>query len=575
MPADAAILGHPLRSGSSGRALLALALVAGLFAVPSCRRQVSESPNRLVATIRREPRTLNRFMSSNPVENVIALLTQATLVRVNRATGALEPRLARTWSVSPDGLAYTLHLRDDLAFSDGAPFTAADVVFTFEVLYDRRVGSQLTSYFQIDSRPLTIRAIDDHTVNVTFPSSYGPGLTLLDSLPILPKHKLDAAYRAGRFAEAWNLQTPPSEIVGLGPFVLTEYASGQHLRFARNPRFLGKPLPHLDEIELDIVPEQNAEVLRLESGQSDLAYDFARAEDLALLRQDEARGKIRLVDAGIEIAPEALWFDLAPGAPHAKDRPWLQRDELRQAISYAVDRKAIVDSVYLGAAVPIGGPMTPGHGEWYAPDLPQLVYDPARAKALLAKIGLVDRDGDGKLEDARNQPARFSILTTKGSTIRERASSVIQDQLRRIGLAVDVVPVETGQLIAQFGKGDYDAIYYGFHSDAIDPALNSEFWMSAGSFHLWNPQQPRPATAWEAKIDDLMRQQSTTLDSAERHRLFREVQMIFSEHLPCVYFAAPKAIVAMSARVRGATPSMLQPPVLWNAEVLSVAAANR
>ena len=576
MPADAARLAHRIRSGSSGsRALVALALTAALFAVPSCRRQASESPNRLVATIRREPRTLNRFMSSNPVENVIALLTQATLVRVNRATGALEPRLARSWSVSPDGLVYTLHLRQDVAFSDGVPFTAADVVFTFDVLYDERLGSPLTSSFQIDGRPLTVRAIDDHTVNVTFPSSYGPGLTLLDSLPILPKHKLDAAYRAGRFAEAWNLQTPPSEIVGLGPFVLTEYASGQHLRFARNPRFLGKPLPHLDEIEVDIVPEQNAEVLRLESGQSDLAYDFARAEDLALLRQDEARGKIRLVDTGIEIAPEALWFDLAPGAPHAKDRPWLQRDELRQAISYAVDRKAIIDTVYLGAAVPIGGPMTPGHGEWYAPDLSQPVYDPARAKALLAKIGLADRDGDGKLEDARNQPARFSILTTKGSTIRERASSVIQDQLRRIGLAVDVVPVETGQLKTQFDKGDYDAIYYGFHSDAVDPARNNEFWMSSGPFHLWNPQQPRPATTWEAKIDDLMRQQSTTLDSAERHRLFREVQMIFAEHLPCVYFAAPKAIVAMSARVRGATPSMLQPPVLWNAEVLSVTAANR
>ena len=551
------------------RALLALGLT--VFAVASCSRRAAPEPaNRLVATIRREPRTLNRFMSPNPVENVIALLTQATLVRVNRATGVLEPRLARAWTVSPDGLTYTLHLRDDVAFSDGVPFGSADVLFTFEVLYDKRVGSQWTSDFQIDGRPLTVRAIDDHTITVTFPSPYGPGLTLLDSLPILPKHKLDAVYRAGRFAEAWNLQTPPSDIVGLGPFVLTEYASGQHLRFTRNPRFLGKPLPHLDEIELDIVPEQNAEVLRLESGQSDLAYDFARAEDLALLRQDEARGKIRLVDAGIDIAPEALWFDLAPGAPHARDRPWLQRDELRQAISYAVDRKAIIDTVYLGAAVPIGGPITPGHGQWYSPDLLPPAHDPAKAKALLATIGLTDRNGDGMLEDGRGQPARFSILTTKGSTIRERTASVIQDQLRQIGLAVDVVPVETGQLIVQFGKGDYDAIYYGYHSDAFDPARNSEFWMSAGSFHLWNPEQSKPATTWEAKIDDLMRKQSTTLDEGQRRQLFRDVQIVFAEHLPCVYFAAPKAVVAMSARVRGATPSVQQPPVLWNAEALSV-----
>ncbi len=572
MPADAPALqiGPPFPRGVIGRTLAIIGLTVALFGAPGCGSPQAPAPaNRLVATIRREPRTLNRFMSSNPVENVIALLTQTTLVRVNRATGALEPRLARDWSAGADGLTYTLHLRDDVAFSDGVPFTASDVVFTFEVLYDKRVGSPLTSSFEIDGRPLAVRAVDAHTVTIAFPSPYGPGLTILDSLPILPKHKLAAAFEAGRFADAWNLETPASDVVGLGPFVLTEYVPGQRLRFARNPRFLARPLPYLDEIELQIVPEQNAEVLRLESGQSDLAYDFARAEDLAMLRQAQARGTIRLVDAGIEPAPEGLWFDLAPGAPHAKEKPWLQRDELRQAISYAVDRQAIIDAVYLGAAVPIAGPITPGHGEWYSPDAPP-VHDPAKAKALLAAIGLRDRNDDGVLEDARGRPARFSVLTTKGSTIRERVSSVIQDQLRRIGLPVDVVPVETGLLQSRWAKGDYDAIYYGIHSDAVDPARNLEFWMSSGSAHLWNPEQRTPATPWEARIDELMRQQSTTVDAGERHRLFRAVQEIFGEHLPCVYFAAPKAIVALSARVHGATPTVLQPPVLWNAEVLSV-----
>jgi peptide/nickel transport system substrate-binding protein len=153
--------------------------------------------------------------------------------------------------------------------------------------------------------------------------------------------------------------------------------------------------------------------------------------------------------------------------------------------------------------------------------------------------------------------------------------TLVQSQLRQIGLQVDVVPEEINQLISQWTKGQYDGIYYAIEYDSIDPARNSEFWMSSGSFHLWNPGERTPATAWEAQIDDLMRRQSTTLDLQERVRLFRQAQLVFSEHLPCLYFAAPKATVAMTARVAGAMPSVLQPPILWNAEALSVTAPPR
>jgi peptide/nickel transport system substrate-binding protein len=298
--------------------------------------------------------------------------------------------------------------------------------------------------------------------------------------------------------------------------------------------------------------------------------EFARVEDLANLRQAASQGKIHLVDAGVDIRAEALWFDLSPDSPHAKDRPWLRREEFRKAISYAVDRQVFVDTVFLGNGAPVYGPITPGHGEWYAPDLPTTPVDRAKAKALLASIGLVDRDGDGVLEDTRGKPAVFSILTTTGNTNRERAALFLQGQLKQIGLGVDVIRLEAKQVMSQWAKGDYDAIYYGMQSDSPDPARNPEFWMSSGYFHLWNPEQSTPATAWEARIDELMRKQATTINRDDRRRLFREVQGIFLDHLPCLYFGATKATVAMSARVTGATPSVLQPPVLWNAERLSI-----
>jgi peptide/nickel transport system substrate-binding protein len=536
------------------------------------QRQSRNQTTRIVASMRSEPQTFNGLVSSTRPVGLVSTLVHDTLVRVNRKTGQLEPRLARDWTAGADGQTYTLRLRDDARFADGVRVTSADVVFTLKALYDQKLASPLASGFEVNDKPLRAASGDEHTVTVTFPSPYGPGLSILSSLPILPRHKLEAALNSGNLASAWSLTTPLPEIVGAGPFMLSDYVPGQHMRFSRNPQFWNKPLPHLDEIEIQFVPELGSEMLRLQSGQTDLTNDFVRAEDLAALRQVEKTGAIALVDAGVDISPSGLWFDLAPGAPHAKDKPWLQREEFRKGISYAVDRDAIVNTVYLGAAVQLFGPITPGHGEWYVPDLPATTHDVKKARELLAAAGLADRDGDGRLEDSQGRPARFTILTQKGNTPRERTVSVLQSQLQAVGLAIDVSAVDTAQLISLWGRGDYDALYYGIASDSKDPATNLQYWMSSGSFHLWNPAQPKPATAWEARIDELMRKQSTTTDDNERRRLFKEVQLLLVDHMPCLYFAAPKATIAMSARLTGAMPSVLIPPVLWNAEVLSVTA---
>jgi peptide/nickel transport system substrate-binding protein len=546
---------------------------------PASESAAEGGGGRIVATLSSEPPSFNRYVDATLGPDLVARLTQDRLIRVNRTTGELEPGLAREWSSSPDGLTWTLKLRD-ASFSDGQPFTSADVVFSFAVLYDARLASDLASGFQFDGKPLTVRGLDDHTVVLTFPVPFGPALAILDSLPILPRHVLEPALKAGTFAKAWSTASPVSEVVGLGPFVLAEYVPAQRLRFTRNPRYWrhddkGVALPYLDEIEVDIVPDQNAASVRLESGELDLQELPVRPEDMAAFTAAGKRGTIKLLDAGMAIDPTMLWFNLAPNAarvPGKNARPWLQRDELRQAISYAVDRQAVVDTVYLGAAEPAYGPVTTGNREWYVPDLPKTPHDPAKAKALLAAIGLTDRNGDGKLEDASGRPAQFSILTRKGNTMLERSAAVLQDQLGKAGLTVDIVALDQKALIAQFGKGDYDAIQMWLPADATDPARNLDFWLSSGGFHVWNPGQKTPATPWEARIDDLMRQQSTTVDRAKRHQLFAEVQRVFAEHVPVLYFAAPKIVVAMSARVTGAMPVALQPWILWNAEMLRVTA---
>ncbi|HEX5216740.1 MAG TPA: ABC transporter substrate-binding protein [Vicinamibacterales bacterium] len=532
-----------------------------------------------MATLRSDLRTFNRLAEAQTAEEVYARLTHATLLRVNRTTGTLEPRLATGWTSSTDGLSWTFALREGVAFSDGHPFTSADVVFSARAAYDPKVGSSTGDSLLVNGKRMNVTAPDAKTVVVTFPSSYGPGLTLLDSLPIVPEHKLKAALDAGTFREAWNLSTPPGDIVGLGPFVLKEHVPAQRIVFARNPHFWmkdeqGAALPYLDEIEVQIVPDQNAEAVRLQAGETDISSGAIRADDVAAFRALADQGKVKIVKAGVEIAPDGLWFNLAKGAAPARNRSWLQSDELRQAISLAVDRQALSNRVFLGAAVPIAGPITPGHGEWLAPGVADPARNPDEARALLRKIGLSDRNGDGLLDDAAGHTARFSVFTIKGSTARERAMSVVQEQLRAIGLQMDVTAMPMGALLEAWGKAQYDAIYFAALADSIDPSRNPEFWLSSGQFHFWNPGQPKPATPWEAQVDSLMAKIAVESDPAARHKMFADVQRLFHEHQPVVYFVAPEVLLATSARLRGVTASVLPPPILWNAERLSVTASD-
>jgi peptide/nickel transport system substrate-binding protein len=288
-----------------------------------------------------------------------------------------------------------------------------------------------------------------------------------------------------------------------------------------------------------------------------------------------AAGKVSLVDAGISVSPDWLVFNLVPGAKAALGRPWLQREELRRAVSYAVDRQALVDTIYLGAAVPVFGPITPGHGQWYLADGPRTDRDEGRARALLATLGLTDHDGNGTVEDAAGAPARFSMLVQKG-TLRERVAIFLKDQLAKVGLTVDVVALDQPSLIDHWQRADYDAMYHYILFDNPDPARNLEFWMSSGGFHFWHPGQATPATPWETSLDALMTRVSTTMDENARRETFAEAQRVLAEHLPIVYFVAPRVLVPMSGRLRGATPTVILPlTVLWNADSLSIAPNGR
>ena len=564
--------------------LLTAALLAVGFLSAACNRSpvpagpAASGPGRggsLTASIRSEPATFNRFApnGNQAAVDAVTRLMHAPLVRVNRATGEAEPWLADRWTTTPDGRTITLTLRDGVTFSDGAPFTSADVLFTFKALYDPSTASSLASGVTVQRQPLQVSAPDARTVVVTLPAPFAPGAALLYNLPIFPKHLLEPALNSRAFGTAWGTKTPPASMAGLGPFVIAEYVPGQRVIFARNPRYWrkdasGTTLPYLDRIVMEFVTGgQDAEMLRVQAGEVDvMTVADVRPDDIAALRRLRDQGAMQLIDVGVSVDPNTLWFNLTPGNGAVKAKPYLGRAEFRQAISYGVDRGAIVKTVYLGAAEPAHGPITSGNATWYSPDAPTFSHDPAKARSLLAGIGLTDRNGDGALDDAKGDPVRFSIIT-QGGHIRERTATMIQAQLRQIGIAVDIVSLDPPSIFGRFAKGDYESIYYGFQVSALDPAMNLDMWMSGGSGHVWNVGAPYP---WEKTLDRIMLEQSAAPTLAERQQLLLEAQRIFAEHLPQIHFVAPKVTVAVSRRVGGAVPALLDPKILWNAESLYV-----
>ena len=447
-------------------------------------------------------------------------LTGATLVRLNRATDEIEPGLAESWTASPDHLVFALKIRAGLKWPDGRPFTAHDVITSQRPIH-------------VFDTPVAIRAIDAQTLEATFPQPFAPGLRLFAFHPIQ----------------------------GLGPFV----PAGKNA-FARNPHYWRtagdkQPLPYLDEIVL----------VEGRPGEHDFADTGVRAEDFEAIKQLEAAGKARLFNLGPGLDADAMWIRPGEDPREENDRPWLTNEKFRLAISTAVDRGEYCKQVFYGACAPAGGPVSPANFAWFNPDLPIGRGDPALARAMLEELGLRDRTGDGILNDAARRPVRISLAIRNDVPSAARAAEFIAASLKSVGVQVDVTPLTAAALAARRQKGNYDAIYDRIEMRDTDPAMNLDFWLSSGAAHPWAAgARTSPPADWERQLDQLMLKHAASFDRIERLQSFVDAQKLYQQHMPAIFFGVPHVRVVTSMRTLNATPSLLRPHLLWNAEALAV-----
>ena len=536
----------------------------------------------LVVAVNADPASFNRMLTAMFAHTTVTDRLSADLVHINRATMELEPALAKSWDGSPDGRTYTVRLRQGLRFSDGGPFTADDVLFTFQVLQDPKTGAYLAGQVEVDGSFPQVTKIDQYTVRLVYQRSVGMGLRSLDSVPMLPRNRLASAYAAGTLSSAWGPGTPPGQIAGLGPFRLREYVRGERIVLERNPYYwkkdkAGQTLPYLDAITFLIVPDRNSEVMRFQAGEIDLLNSF-NPDSYASFQRAQGRGNFTIRNLGPGLAMDFLWFNMNPlnrrpikSEQDGVNLSLFSRREFRQAISCALDRDGIVRSVYLGLAAPQFGPISSGNSKWYDQSLKAAACDPARARALLAGIGLTDSDGDGTLEyGPTRRPLVISLLTARGNTAREKTAQIIRDNLAKIGIRLEIQLLLPNELVARLLNSlDYEAILFAFTPTDVVPDLQTDFWYSSGKNHAWAPAQEKPQTAWEADVDRHIARLVKSLDPVERRQAFFEVQRIWSRELPAIPTVAPDILVGWSNRLGNLLPSILPPHLLWNAEELT------
>jgi peptide/nickel transport system substrate-binding protein len=364
----------------------------------------------------------------------------------------------------------------------------------------------------------------------------------------------------------------PSEgRVTSGPFVVADYHRLQYVRLRRNPYYQGRDgararLPYASGVRLDILQDPEQQVRLFLRGEYDMIDNLP--PDYFELLQKKDPSEVR--DLGPSLNTEQLWFNQAAGSPlPGWEKAWFQSRAFRVAVSQAIHRADLARIAYEGHATPAYTFLSPANKTWYDRDLTAPRTDVAAAKAGLAGAGF--HWNGSQLEDAAGHPVKFSILTNAGNAARLKMATLIQQDLAALGMQVTVATLDFPALIERLmHTQDYQACLLGLANVDPDPNAMMNIWLSSSPNHQWNPSEKTPATPWEAEIDRMINEQASALKVAERKRAVDRIQQIVAEQQPFIYLVYPNVLLAVSPRLQGVQPAVLEPKLVWNVENLRV-----
>ncbi len=472
-----------------------------------------------------EPSNLIPYMSSDSASSEITDLLFVAPLRYDKDLN-VTPWAASSYEVLEGGRLLRFVLRDDIRWEDGEPLTADDVEFTYKLMINPDTPTAYAENFLAVS---SFTKTGCFSFEVRYEKPFARSLMTWMGA-ILPKHAL----------EGQNIMTSPltRKPIGAGPFRLASWEPGTKLTLtASDTYFEGRP--YLDEVVYRIIPDPSTMFLELKAGK----LDMMSLSPQQYLRQTEGERwvkdwrKYKYLSFGYTF----LGFNLK--------HPFFQDVRVRRALSMAIDRQSLVDSVLLGLGVPTVGPYKPG--TWvYNNELTPVRQNVEEAGRLLAEAGWTRKNADGILmKDGK--PFAFTILVNQGNDQRIKTAIVIQNQFRSIGVDVRIRTVEWAAFIKEFvNKGQFDSVILGW-TILQDPDV----------FEVWHSSSARPGglnfTGYvNAEVDSLLEEARSITDLARRKQLYDRFQEILDADQPYCFLYVPYALPVIQARFQGIKPAL-------------------
>jgi peptide/nickel transport system substrate-binding protein len=470
-----------------------------------------------------------------------------TLLTRDPETREFLPYAAQSYEVSEDGLTITMKLRPELKWSDGTPLTSQDFLFYYTGVTDPDVESPRYNDFFIGEEKILLEAPDPETLVWTLPTADRTALATVASLPA-PYHILGKIYEEGgaeALKTAWDTDTPVSELVWAGPFVLSEYIPDERYVFTPNQYFgdwnvdeSGQKLPYIAQ-RLYTIAELPAQLNLYVAGDID-AYNMSSVNDLSVVLNAVDNGDIDatvLQNAAQQTTNSFYMFNWNKADDPFKES--LFRDKrFRQAMSYLTDRESIVELVD-GFGESAYGPVSPVYENWYAPEQAAYPFDPDKALALLAEMGFTEKNGEGWLVDAEGNELGFTLASISSNNEAMQVIQIITDTMREYGINAEPIGLEFSALVDQLTSAGetrpFDAIYIFFGCCTEEWPFFDGIYTCAGEFHMWNRSEEGCIDEDEQRLSDLVVQGIQTLDDTEAQQIAYEIQALIGDLQPLIF----------------------------------------
>lgn len=392
----------------------------------------------------------------------------------------------------------------------------------------------------------------------------------------------------GTFNNIWGLDISESDVAGAGPFRFVRYDIDQQVIMERNPYYWkvdanGTQLPYMDQLVWLLVENQDVQFLKFQSGEADLLD--GRPEDWGLMLENvDTESSCDILGDKIHCFNEENGWDLVRGGPRWGTtytvfnldienpvlRAVFRNKTFRKAVAYAYDKQSIIDNIYNGLALPQWSPV-PFPSPYFddSESFETYLFDIEQAEQMMDEIGITDTDGDGvrnitdrfladngvdvssltgEQSDEDTRELSFAFNTNSGNQLRERMSTLIASDLKRVGVDANYKPKDFNALVTDLLGSKYEMILIGFTGD-VDPNTSANIWTTSGTLHMWQFSAKDHPPEWEQRVDELFRLAASEFDEAKVKEYFKEFQYLVSDNLPLIYTVNQEFVYGSNANL--------------------------